>query len=519
MTDSTDSGSTLMETGGPRYSQRALLGRGGMGEVQLCRDRRIGRDVAHKTLRLSAGKTRAARLRFAREVRVQGRLEHPGIVPLYDAGIDEHGCEYFTMRVVSGSTLRALLDRLSAGDEQAVSTFSRGRLLGVFRQVCLTIEYAHDRGVIHRDLKPDNVMIGDFGEVYVLDWGVAALLGETENPDAHRESGKEADSEQDPRLTVDGGFVGTLGYAAPEQLYASSEVGPSADVYALGALLFELLTLERLHPGETPITLLETVGNPVNARASQRAPERDVPPELDEICTRATMVTPADRYSSVADLRRDLDAFLDGERNVEVRRDLAAHHVRIAEQSLRRTNLEPNDRACALREAGKALALQPENPRAREVIQRLFSDVPAEVPDAVNREVAREVDAEERIAARTGAILYGAFYAMLPVGIWAFALGSPSARSSYRSPWRSSCSRCTCARRERCSHGLPSSRQQPASSHRRRSLVPSCSYPLSAPRAVPPRPLQALSEASRRWQPVACCSSPSSRPCYSNGRA
>ncbi|HTL34902.1 MAG TPA: serine/threonine-protein kinase, partial [Kofleriaceae bacterium] len=167
-----------------RYRQQGLLGKGGMGEVRLIEDGVIGREVAVKTIAPTMSGDSGIRARFLREVRIQGQLEHPSIVPVYDLGIDEAGNDYFTMRRIAGRTLAKVLTSLARGEAEAVVAFPRNALLTVFRQICLAVAYAHSKGVVHRDLKPANVMIGDFGEVYVLDWGLARVLDEPAEDDA-----------------------------------------------------------------------------------------------------------------------------------------------------------------------------------------------------------------------------------------------------------------------------------------------------------------------------------------------
>jgi len=142
-----------------RYSTGSLLGEGGMGEVRLAKDRRVGRDVALKVIRAAHGPRADLRERFLREARVQGQLEHPAIVPVYDLGVAPHGAAYFTMKRVRGMTLEGVLALLRTGDAAARAEYSRRRLLTAFRSVCLAIDFAHARGVIHRDLKPGNIML------------------------------------------------------------------------------------------------------------------------------------------------------------------------------------------------------------------------------------------------------------------------------------------------------------------------------------------------------------------------
>src|ERR1044071_1051837 len=191
-----------------RYTEGALLGVGGRGKVLLAHDARIGREVAVKQLHTDRELAPEERARFLREARVQGQLEHPSIVPVYDIDRRPDGSVFFTMRRVVGRTLHSILDDLRKADVSAMSRYTQRELLTAFATVCLTIDYAHTRGVIHRDLKPANIMLGDFGEVYVLDWGLARLVDE------------QGESREEPqqRLSMPGSFLGTPLYMAPEQM-------------------------------------------------------------------------------------------------------------------------------------------------------------------------------------------------------------------------------------------------------------------------------------------------------------
>jgi eukaryotic-like serine/threonine-protein kinase len=397
--------------GDTRYEARALLGRGGMGEVQLCKDLRIGRDIAMKVIRDGRGSRSDAQLRFLREARVQAQLEHPSIVPVYDLGRTEEGQVYFTMKRVRGQSLDGIVARLRRGE--ASETLSRRRLLAAFGQVCMAVDYAHERGVLHRDLKPANIMLGDYGEVYVLDWGLAKIAGapELELLDrTHLEGG-------DLQETAAGEVLGTPGYIAPEQI--GGEVDRRSDVYALGVILFEVLALQRLHEGKSAQALLMSTLDGTEARPSRRAPELDVPPELEEICLRATALSPDDRFATARALHDAIERFLDGDRDVELRREYARTHAEAAAAATERA-LAGDDaaRGEAMREVGHTLGLEPGNTVAMRALAQLLENPPRELPPEAAAAIERANDAQVRTGARNGAIGYLSWFLYMPLIFW-----------------------------------------------------------------------------------------------------
>ena len=289
-----------------RYRFVEVLGVGGMGEVRLYHDRSIGREVAMKVIRASLSSS-PRRWRFIREARVQGQLEHPSVVPLYDLGFDPEGNLYFTMKRVRGQSLSEVIRELRAADPSAIRRWTPRRLVAVFSRVCEAVSYIHSRGVIHRDLKPSNVMLGHFGETYVLDWGIAkvtSIMGD--------DAARAVIDATDANTTGKGSVMGSPGYMAPEQL--RGEVGvvdARSDIYSLGSILFEILTWERLHPQDALQARLLSVLQTDGAWPSQRATKRAIPRALDEICAKATRVDPVHRFESVDALNDAIDAYLD----------------------------------------------------------------------------------------------------------------------------------------------------------------------------------------------------------------
>ena len=360
---------------GARYAFRKTLGAGGMGEVRLCHDELIGREIALKVMhRENAGFDAATR--FVREARVQGQLEHPSVVPVYDLGRDEQGALYFTMKRIRGVTLEEAIHPTSEATRH-----SQRRLLNAFVSVCLAVEFAHARGVLHRDLKPGNIMLGEFGEVNVLDWGIAKILGApVEGAEAPKSAPVVDVDRPNSGRTVAGSLVGTPGYMSPEQ--ASGEVDTidvRSDVYSLGAILFEIVAGEQLHQGSSVTAILaSTIRGPENCRPSSRRP--DVAPEIDAICEKALATDPKDRYASARELCDALESFLDGDRDMMLRREMAEEHVLRARDA--------PSREVALREAFRALALRPDDAEARALVARLLLEAPDEVPEAARAELA-----------------------------------------------------------------------------------------------------------------------------------
>lgn len=288
-----------------RYAFEQLLGRGGMGEVWLVGDQRLERAVALKRMRVQAAQPEQLG-RFLREAQLSGSLEHPNIVPIYDLGVEADGSMFFTMKRLRGRSLEQLLTDKGAG-----SLLDR---LDIFRKVCDAMAFAHAAGVIHRDLKPDNVMIGDFGEVMVLDWGLAKRLGEritlidATAPAAAPGASAMPSDDGNSELTQDGALMGTPAFMAPEQARGQQQIiDTRTDIYALGVLLYVLLTGERPFSGPLATVLTKVMAGefePPGRRAK-------VPRELDAIVCKAMATQIDDRYPDVGSLRADVQAFLE----------------------------------------------------------------------------------------------------------------------------------------------------------------------------------------------------------------
>jgi len=281
------SAASAPDLAGTRYRLLGEVGRGGMSTVFLAEDPSLGRRVALKVLDVpDAGGDLAERL--VREARILARLEHPGIAPVHDVGRLPDGRVFYAMKYVEGPRL----------DTFAASGATIPERLRLFQRIGEAVAFAHDRGVLHRDLKPENVMVGPFGEVLVMDWGLAKILGGATggSPDAAPETLR-APHAGDARRTGHGVVLGTPGYMAPEQARGDVErVDTRSDVYSLGAMLYFLLA------GRTP------------PERGPLAPAGSVPRPLLAVCAKAMAEDPAERYPGVQAVNAEVARYLDGSR-------------------------------------------------------------------------------------------------------------------------------------------------------------------------------------------------------------
>jgi serine/threonine protein kinase len=307
------------------YRLGGEIARGGMGAIRRALDPDIRREVAVKFLLDSADSRQKAR--FLEEAQITGQLEHPNIVPIHQLGVHADGRCFFAMKMVKGRSLAAILK-----DEK--NTLTLGQLLTIFVSICNAVAYAHSRKVIHRDLKPANVMVGDFGEVYVMDWGLAKVLGKEAEVRGQRSEGPRervaTSRAADADLTQAGAVLGTPAYMPPEQAQGA-DLDERADIYALGAILYEILTLTPpvgRDRNVLAILLLAVEGkiDPPAQRAPQRARAGWVPPELSAVAMKALARDRADRYPDVDSLRRDVERFLEG-RSVSAKPDTIREQI------------------------------------------------------------------------------------------------------------------------------------------------------------------------------------------------
>jgi tetratricopeptide (TPR) repeat protein/tRNA A-37 threonylcarbamoyl transferase component Bud32 len=293
---------------GERYTLSRLHATGGIGRVWLAKDARLGRDVALKELRPERVGSPVIWARFLREAQVTGQLEHPGIVPIYELGKKPEGdVPFYTMRFVRGRTLaEAAASYHARRQRRKAGPLELRELLTAFVGVCQSVAYAHSRGVLHRDLKPQNVVLGDYGEVIVLDWGLAKVIGEAEEGAPPLElSAAEAPAE----VTVHGQVLGTPAYMPPEQAEGRLDlVDVRSDVYGLGAVLYEILTGTPPFTGPRTEALLRRVAHEPPTPPREVVPR--VPRALEAVCLKALSKKPANRYASAKKLAAEVQRWL-----------------------------------------------------------------------------------------------------------------------------------------------------------------------------------------------------------------
>jgi serine/threonine protein kinase len=299
-------------TGGARYRILRPHAKGGLGEVFVAEDTELHREVALKQIQEQCADDARSRARFLLEAEVNGRLEHPAIVPVYALGQDAGGRPYYVMRFIEGDTLRETARRFhdaeQTGRDPSERSLALRHLLGQFVAMCNAVAYAHSRGIIHRDLKPSNVMLGKFGETLLVDWGLAKVVG---RPEAEQGDGDGTlrPTSADDLGTVAGSAVGTPAFMSPEQADGRLEaIGPASDIYSLGATLYYLLTGKAPHEGKGHAEVLRKA-----ARGNWLPPsqvKKEVPRALDAVCRKALALRPEDRYASAGDVARDVERWL-----------------------------------------------------------------------------------------------------------------------------------------------------------------------------------------------------------------
>ena len=321
------------------YKYLDFIGEGGMGIVEMVKDKKCLRSIAKKTLN-KAKFDQESIVRFTEEAQITAQLEHPNIVPVYEMGLDENNQLYYTMKMVKGRNLKEILNSIKSGNRDIIKKFPLSNLLEIYMAVCDAMSYACSRKIVHRDLKPDNIMVGDFGEVYLVDWGLSKIIS--------NDSGKSVDvipewiikevyNKQDIstgkilkelrrvdslrtrdlnlNISFNDILIGTPQYMAPERI--SGEADECSEVYALGAILYNILTLELTVSGdnlEEIVTKIfeEDIKNPLQFKNLPHLPGGKVPSGLAAVTMKALSAEPVNRYHTVTQLRNEISAWEDG---------------------------------------------------------------------------------------------------------------------------------------------------------------------------------------------------------------
>ncbi len=308
---------------GSKYEAGRVVAKGGMGAVLTANEPAIARTVAMKVMLDSNDP--AAVLRFVSEAKITGQLEHPNIVPVHELGVDEKAQVYYTMKFIHGITLKKILDLIGEMQATTIAKYPLGQLLTVFQKVCDAVAFAHSKGVIHRDLKPENVMIGDYGEVLVMDWGLAKVLDPTRssaNLEGRSIIRTGVRKELEAFESTAGHVMGTPQYMAPEQCWgAQDSLDNRTDVYALGAILYHILTLRPSLEGGDPQEIVQKAArgeiNPPSLATAEgkrlpHLPDGRVPEALSRVVMKAMALQQDERYQSVPAFQAEIVAYQDG---------------------------------------------------------------------------------------------------------------------------------------------------------------------------------------------------------------
>lgn len=298
-----------VKNGFMRYSDFKPLTQGGEAMLQTCFDENLGRTVVMKTLLPQLANLEVYRTRFLREARVTAQIPHPVTVPVYEISRDRESNVYFTMKRLGGRDLCDILDKIAEGDAETKRKFPIDQLLNVLIHVGQCLAYSHSIGVVHRDLKPANIMVGDYGEVTLLDWGLAKVWDMSDN-DEIEELVRSDQQQGSGRLTGRGDVQGTPFYMSPEQVRETGDVDGRTDIYNMGIMLFEILTSQSFMSGRNFKEIKRKIlQDPVRTPADVM-PRGHVPQDLNAICLKALLKDPNDRYSTmdefVSDLRNHL---------------------------------------------------------------------------------------------------------------------------------------------------------------------------------------------------------------------
>lgn len=297
-------------SGFARYTGFREMSRGGNALLRACFDPVAGRTVAIKTLLPDNRDDHRERRRLLREARVTAQLQHPNTVPVYDIGDDKVEGIYFVMKRISGENLFEILKRIARGDQPTIDAYPIDRRIEIVADACQALAYAHARGVIHRDVKPENIWVGNFGEVILLDWGVAKVWGHADDSASVRQSvlppPPETEESQLQTLTGGGQRPGTPLYMSPEQVEGNRSIDERTDVFSAGVCLYESLAIREPFRGVNIDETFDNIKHKEVDPPSVRAPDRGIPEAADAVVMKAIQKRPGDRYQSMREFIAEL---------------------------------------------------------------------------------------------------------------------------------------------------------------------------------------------------------------------
>lgn len=311
-----------------KYRIHEKIAQGGMASIFLAKDSNCRRNVALKVMQNADTLEEDTIHRFIEEAQIAAQLDHPNILPIYDLTLDGQGNPFYAMKLVKGDTLESIIGRLKSQDPKTVSEFPLSKLLIIFQKICDGVAFAASRNVVHRDLKPENIMIGQFGEVFIMDWGIAKVMHDERDSTSKAASSIEEidrlrlDDSLSVQTTIQGQILGTPGFMAPEQVIDSSDVNTSADIYALGGVLYNILALMTPHSEIElkPLMKSKVAGKiPIPEKRAHDAkinlvhlPDKKIPSALSSVCQKSMSLNPYERYHTVEELSAEISLYLEG---------------------------------------------------------------------------------------------------------------------------------------------------------------------------------------------------------------
>lgn len=287
-----------------RYASFKTIAKGGTCIISSCKDLHLMRTICHKQLKSAFADNPIHQQRFIREARVTAMLQHPNTIPTYELGRNAEGHPYFTMKLVYGSTMREILETCAASNSHNAAGYSLMKLINILSQVGHALYYAHRHGVVHRDVKPENILVGAFDEVLLLDWGLAKVWDMNDKAPVSPQKKSipraiQANESGDATLTAMAPLDATPAYMSPEQLTNRNDVDHRSDIYSLGSILYELLTLRRMIPGETVSDVLDFLRQGRIQAPSSRGGAPPISNHLSEICMSSVVHDARLRYQSI----------------------------------------------------------------------------------------------------------------------------------------------------------------------------------------------------------------------------